>query len=85
MNDVSLFLILTIFLFIYSFLKDQHNDDAETRIIGLTISILITLVLSYFMSLVFEQNSMFEIFIIVQIITFIQALIGSWIGNFLNK
>ncbi len=84
MNDISFFIILTTFLLAYSLLNNKSDDDTKTRVTGFCISIIITLALSYCMSLIYDQNSIFEIFIIVQIISFLQAVIGNWLGKFFN-
>ena len=52
--------------------------------IGYSVSIILTLVISYLLSLFFKQNSTLEIFFIIQIAGFVQAVVGNFLGSLVD-
>jgi hypothetical protein len=62
--------------------KDAEPKISKTK--GFIVSLLLTLFLSWFISWFVDINP-FLIFVIVQVIAFLQSIIGNWIGQILEK
>ena len=63
------------------------KNEAEPKISktkGFVISLLLTLFLSWIVSWFVDINP-FLIFVLVQVIAFLQSIIGGWLGKFFEK